>query len=415
MSGEGDHESDRSAGSRREEPPKAPPMVVVDSNDSAVFQMRTEEFFTRMTNTFAEAMRNNMAASNPAPQPSRHKEPITPRGLRKSKGKATFPSFSNSQDEVGLVARRDFYDSDEHREFQAYMAHKAAKEARRKQKEHDKRYGVGTSTTAAKQRYNRSPSTYDVDKFKGHQSPISPHSEDDEDADAHTDAEEFADDRHHVEGNSHAHYSNLPPLYDSPEMQVCSRDYLPPPKDPKLSAIHDAEVARAARTTARPRATRRRNTPSPPPSGDDSPGSDEGRDRRCHPPRRREPAHNRATDDRRDNADRRTDPVASSRRDVKVKFDYFEGSYDPNIFLEWVQTIEHTLRHCRYEPEEVVDVVTLHFRGAARTWWHRYESDRRRRNLQPVRDWDQLVHVMTRKYVPSNYREKMRYDVATAT
>ena len=236
------------------------------------------------------------------------------------------------------------------------------------------------------------------------------------DAEASSDAEEFADDRHQVEGNSHAHYSNLPPLYDSPEMQVCSRDYLPPPKDPKLRAIHDAEVARAARANARPRATRRRNTPSPPPSGDDSPGSDDGRDRQTPPTSTpRASAQNRVPNDRRDNADRRTDPVASSRRDVKVKFDNFEGSYDPNIFLEWVQTTEHTLRHCRYEPEEVVDVVTLHFRGAARTWWHRYESDRRRRNLQPVRDWDQLVHVMTRKYVPSNYREKMRYEVAAAT
>ena len=119
--------------------------------------------------------------------------------------------------------------------------------------------------------------------------------------------------------------------------------------------------------------------------------------------------------DRRAPEDRHTDTRAASRRDVKVKFDYFEGTYDPLVFLEWVQTTEHTLRHCRYDAEEVVDVVTLHFRGAARTWWHRYEADRRRRNLPPIQEWDQLVHVMTRKYVPSNFREKMRYDVASAT
>src|ERR1044071_5522309 len=160
----------------------------------------------------------------------------------------------------------------------------------------------------------------------------------------------------------------------------------------RFRTTHDAMLARHARTAPRPRDHRRRHTPTPPTSGDNSTHSNDGR----YPPRRREPEPRHLPRDRCDNADRRPDPRAASRCDVKVKFEYFEGTYDPLVFLEWMQTTEHTLRHCRYDADEVVDVVTLHFRGAARTWWHRYEADRRRRNLPPVQEWDQLVHVMTR-------------------
>ena len=90
MSGDGAHESDHSAGSRHEEPPVAPPVVVVASNETAEFHKRTDAFFAEMTRKFDEAMRRKLDTHVPAAQPP------TPRALRTNKGKATFPSFSNS-------------------------------------------------------------------------------------------------------------------------------------------------------------------------------------------------------------------------------------------------------------------------------------------------------------------------------
>ena len=285
MSGGGDHRSDRSESSSHEEPPRAPKVVVVDSNDTEELRRRYEALLAKMTNEIDAAIRIKTAAKVPEFRPSRNNEPTTPRARRKDKGKAALTSFSNSHDVVGRVGRDDFYDTAEQREYEAFIAAKAAKEDRRTHKAYDTRYGVGTSKPAKGRRYASSPTAFHVNKFRRHQSPLTPHSKEETDAEASTDAEEFADDREQEEGNSHAHFSNLPPIRDSPEMQAHSRDYIPPPKDRRFRATHDAMLARHACAAPRHRDHGRRHTPTPPTSGDDSPHSNDGR----YPPRRREP------------------------------------------------------------------------------------------------------------------------------
>ena len=208
----------------------APKVVVVDSNDTEELRRRYEELLAKMNSEIDAAIRIKTAAQVPEFQPTRNNQPATPRARRKEKGKGVLPSFSNSRDVVGHVDRNDFCDTDEQREYEAFAAREAAKEARRKKKAYDARYGVGTSKTAPGRRYNTSPTDFNVHKFRRHQSPLTPHSDESTDADASTDAEEFDDDREREEGNSRAHFSNLPPIRDSPEMQVHSRDYIPPPK-----------------------------------------------------------------------------------------------------------------------------------------------------------------------------------------
>ena len=121
-----------------------------------------------------------------------------------------------------------------------------------------------------------------------------------------------------------------------------------------------AHRTRGANRAHEPR--RHRSPPQPSHDSDNNDSDDELPHHHCElKPRRLR--------DRRQQDDRRPDPRATSRRDIKVKFDYFEGTYYPLVFLEWMQTTEHTLRHYRFEQDEVVNVVTLHFLGAARTWW----------------------------------------------
>ena len=85
----------------------------------------------------------------------------------------------------------------------------------------------------------------------------------------------------------------------------------------------------------------------------------------------------------------------------------FSGNYNPGEFIEWVQHTEHVLRHLGYEEHEKVKVMMLHFEGPARLWWNRLEKERHRLNKMPISEWHQLVYVMTRKYVPRGYKERM--------
>jgi hypothetical protein len=61
-----------------------------------------------------------------------------------------------------------------------------------------------------------------------------------------------------------------------------------------------------------------------------------------------------------------------------------------------------------------VEVVSLHFHGAARTWWNRLEFERARRGEDPIAEWHQLVYIMKRKYIPRDYKDNMRIEICRA-
>lgn len=339
MSREGDHLSDNHGEAHLEETHLNPKITMVDPTDPEELRRHYEGRLAEMQREVATAQRAKATAEATATRLLRNPPTATPPARRQGKGKEVLYSISNSRAVVGNVDREDFCDSDEQREYEAFVAREAAKEARRKKKAHDARYGVGTSAKGLGLRYTSSPSGFNVDTFRAHQSPLTPHSDESTDADDGSDAEEFADDREREEGNTRAHFSNLPPIRDSPEMQVHSRDYIPPPKNRRLREKHDTFLARNARAVTRARDQRRRHSPPPPIFADYSEHSEADE----YQPRRRAPEPHRRPRERRDEEDRRPDPRATSRRDVKVKFEYFEGTYDPLVFLEWMQTTEHTL------------------------------------------------------------------------
>jgi len=101
-----------------------------------------------------------------------------------------------------------------------------------------------------------------------------------------------------------------------------------------------------------------------------------------------------------------------NRHEIKVKLDYFFGEYDPAAFLEWIQATEYQLLFTQIPLQDFVAAATVHFRGAARVWWHRFVDDRTMRNKVPLTEWHQLKYVMTKKYVPQDYKNQMRLQIA---
>ena len=82
------------------------------------------------------------------------------------------------------------------------------------------------------------------------------------------------------------------------------------------------------------------------------------------------------------------------------------------VCLEWIQTTEYTLRYCWTPPEDHVAVAILHFHGAARVWWHRLVTERERCGQFAIDEWHQLLYIMHKKYVPSNYTDQIRLEIA---
>ena len=62
-----------------------------------------------------------------------------------------------------------------------------------------------------------------------------------------------------------------------------------------------------------------------------------------------------------------------------------------------------------------MEIVTLHFQGAARTWWNQQVQQLAHMGWPPVTEWQQLVTIMTHKYLPRTYRKDMKTAIALAT
>ena len=82
------------------------------------------------------------------------------------------------------------------------------------------------------------------------------------------------------------------------------------------------------------------------------------------------------------------------------------------MFLDWAQDMKRALKHCHYEEYEKIEAATLYFEGDAKSWWNRYEHVRENRGWEPVATFDQLIYVMTKKYVPDDFKNDMRMQIA---
>ena len=191
-----------------------------------------------------------------------------------------------------------------------------------------------------------------------------------------------------------------PPLQDPIENMHVPEGWIPPEE-------HDLQDPRRATRHA----LDEREYDEDDQAEDDRPEQGARRQRGLHAPRRGRGGRGYIP---RQFADDGIDDRRPARRDIKVRIEPFKGDYDPAAFIEWVQGTEHTLAHCHYEPHEQVEVATLHFVGAARTWWHRDVANRIRRGFRPIVQWHQLVFVMTQKYVPPEYKHEMRMKIALA-
>jgi len=88
--------------------------------------------------------------------------------------------------------------------------------------------------------------------------------------------------------------------------------------------------------------------------------------------------------------------------DFKVDLPEFEGQLDPDLFLDWLRSVERVFDY-KVVPEEKVKLVALKLRKYAYIWWANVVAKRPRKGKAKIRSWKQMRDKLKDKFLPSHY------------
>ena len=89
--------------------------------------------------------------------------------------------------------------------------------------------------------------------------------------------------------------------------------------------------------------------------------------------------------------------------DFKVDIPEFEGQLDPDIFLDWLQTVERVFEYKDISEGKKVKLVALKLRKYASIWWSNVVSKRVRKGKSKIKTWEQIKSKRKAKFLPPHY------------
>jgi len=78
-------------------------------------------------------------------------------------------------------------------------------------------------------------------------------------------------------------------------------------------------------------------------------------------------------------------PHDRSYNDFKVDIVEFEGQLDPNLFMDWLQTVERVFEFKDILDERKVKLIALKLRNYASIWWSNIVTKRVRKGKWKIR------------------------------
>ena len=87
----------------------------------------------------------------------------------------------------------------------------------------------------------------------------------------------------------------------------------------------------------------------------------------------------------------------------KVDIPKFEGKLDPDLFLEWLRTVEKVFDYKEIPEKKKVTLVALKLRKYASMWWANLVAKRARKGKDKIRSWDQTRNKLKDKCLPPHY------------
>ena len=113
-------------------------------------------------------------------------------------------------------------------------------------------------------------------------------------------------------------------------------------------------------------------------------------------------------------------PRRGSNLDSKVDIPKFEGQLDPDLFLEWLWTVESVFAYNDIPENHKVKLVALRLRKYASIWWTNLVAKRVRQGKDKIRTWDKMKSKLKARFLPptylqSNYSQLPHFTQALTT
>ena len=100
-------------------------------------------------------------------------------------------------------------------------------------------------------------------------------------------------------------------------------------------------------------------------------------------------------------------------RDVKIEPPDYEGSLDPEDYLEWVQSIERVFEAKNYSDVKSFKVAVMKLKKYASLWYEHLKHQREQDGKRRIRSWSKLKRLMSKHFLPASYKQDLYIRMTT--
>ena len=88
-------------------------------------------------------------------------------------------------------------------------------------------------------------------------------------------------------------------------------------------------------------------------------------------------------------------------RGVKLEVSDFYGECNPEVFFDWLNSIESFFRWYSLSEERKLFFAEAKLKGTTRIWWEKYQQT----HYIAIQLWEDMRSAMTRYFIPPNYKQ----------
>ena len=94
-------------------------------------------------------------------------------------------------------------------------------------------------------------------------------------------------------------------------------------------------------------------------------------------------------------------------RDIKVDPPDFEGSSNPDDYLEWVQTMDRIIEVKGYDERKGLKMAVIKLKKYASLWYENMKHERQLEGKKKIKTWSKLKECMQKRFVPHAYKQDL--------
>lgn len=97
------------------------------------------------------------------------------------------------------------------------------------------------------------------------------------------------------------------------------------------------------------------------------------------------------------------------RRTMDVKLDLlvFAGKMEPNIVMEWIDSLDNFFESEDIPKHQRVKMAQSKMKGATLTWWNFIQDERVKEGKRKVATWKKMMALVKEAYVPVDYNVQL--------